>query len=267
MDTWPIGIFDSGVGGLGIFHSITQVLPHQDIVYVADNNSFPFGIKTQEQMHEITKKIVAYLINEHNVKMIVVACNTATVSSIDFLRATFSVPFVGVVPVVKPACEKTKTGKVAIMSTPLTATSPYINNLIQKFAHETHVMSIGCPGLADMVEAGMVGSTTMAVHLRSLIEPAVKVGADVIGLCSTHYPFIKEQLQTIVGPGILILDSNEPVARQTKKIFNEIAAEVSVENKKPRYQFFVTKDAQKFASVAQQLLGGHIVERVQEVVL
>ncbi len=253
----PIGMFDSGVGGLGIFQSITRLLPNEDIVYVAGNKYMPFGQKTTEQIQQISEKIVQFLIDKHDVKLVVIACNTATVASIDYLRSKFSIPFVGVVPVVKPACEQTKTGCVAILSTPLTASGNYIQDLINKFAHGAQVLSIGCPGLADLVEAGKINTPEMEILLRTLIAPAIDNNADVIGLCSTHYPFVRAQLQSIVGPSVTILDSNDPVARQVKRVLLQNAL-VDI----PNYQFYATKDAKQFQFIARRLIGD-IVANVQ----
>lgn len=250
-----IGIFDSGVGGLGVFRSITRLLPNEDIVYVAGNQYMPFGEKTIEQVQEISEKIVHFLINTHNVNLVVVACNTATVASIAYLRSRFSIPFVGVVPVVKPACEQTKTGCVAIMSTPLTASGSYIEALIRKFGYGVKVLSIGCPGLADLVEAGKIETPEMDTLLRNLVASALESKADVIGLCSTHYPFIREQLQQIVGPSVIILDSNDPVARQVQRVLAAISDGASSCSRHQQYKFYATKDAEKFKVVAEKLIG------------
>jgi glutamate racemase len=195
--------------------------------------------------------------------MVVIACNTATVASIAYLRTRFSIPFVGVVPVVKPACKQTKTGCVAILSTPLTADGSYINDLIQKFGRGVKVLSIGCPGLADLVEAGKVETPEMEALLCNLVAPAMKHNADIIGLCSTHYPFIRDQLQKIVGQSVVILDSNEPVARQVKRVVATLPQSDTTAGRQAQYQFYATADAEKFKAVAQQLVGNTVVCDVQ----
>lgn len=263
----PIGIFDSGVGGLGVTKAIVQLLPNEDIVYVADNKNMPFGQKTDEQLLGITEKIAAYLVNEHNVKLVVIACNTATVSSIAYLRSRFSVPFVGVVPVVKPACEQTKTKCVAILSTPVTAGSMYIQDLIGKFGQGVQVLNIGCPGLADLVEAGQVGTDEMETYLKKLIALVLEKNADVIGLCSTHYPFVRDQLQKIVGTQVTILDSNVPVANQVKRVLEKMPGGIADKNHQARYRFFVTKQPDDFKRVAQKLVGADLVANVTPISL
>jgi len=186
MERSAIGMFDSGIGGLGVFLDVTRLLPHESIVYVAGNKYFPFGEKTPERLQKISENIVNFLIKQHNVKMVVIACNTASVSSLAYLRSKFTIPFIGVVPVVKPACELTKTGCVAILSTPVTAGSAYIQELIKKFGHGIRVLSIGCPGLVDIIEAGRVEALELDVLLRELVVPILEQKADIVGLCCTH---------------------------------------------------------------------------------
>ena len=263
----PIGIFDSGVGGLGVTWAIASLLPHENLVYLADNKSFPFGPKTEEQLHVICERSIAYLIERHHVKIVVVACNTATVSSLAYVRSKFSIPFVGVVPVVKPACEQTKTGCVAILSTPGTAGSAYIQDLIEKFGQGSQVLSISCPGLADMVEKGLVGTAEMEIYLQSILGPLLEKHIDVIGLSCTHYPFLRDQIQAIVGPGVTILDSNVPVARQVKRVLETMPDGLAIERRTPSYHFYVTKEPEKFKSIAQQLVGDALVQDVELVVL
>lgn len=260
----PIGIFDSGVGGLGIMQTVAYLLPNEDIVYVADNKNLPFGEKTSEQLELITEKIVSYLVKEHNVKLVVAACNTATVATIASLRAKFAIPFVGVVPVIKPMCEQTKTKCVALLSTPMTTNSPYIQDLIEKFSNGVQVLKIGCPGLADKIDAGLVGTSDMDEYLKKLLAPVQEHPIDMIGLGCTQYPFVRDQIQHIVGPSVTILDSNVPVARQVKRVLEMMPTQ---ELHKPRYRFYVTKDPETFEAVAKQLIGADIVKQVEFVVL
>lgn len=261
-----IGIFDSGVGGLGIFRAITNLLPGESLVYLAGNKYFPFGEKTPQELQMISEKIVAYLIERHNVKMVVIACNTATVSSLAYLRSKFTIPFVGVVPVVKPACQLTKTGCVALLSTPATAQSNYMQELIQQFGQGKQVLSVGCHGLVDFIEAGKVGSPELDAVLKALVEPILAKNADIIGLSCTHYPFVREQLQKIVGPEVTILDSNGPVAQQVFRVLSQQLGGLVERGIEPRHHFYATKEPELFASVANSLIGD-IVHDVQLAVL
>jgi len=253
----PIGFFDSGVGGLGIFQQTTKKLPHHDFVYIADNANLPFGEKSTEQLHQITEKIVRFLIEKHNVQMVVAACNTGTVSSIDYLRERFSIPFVGTVPVVKPTCEQSKNKRVAILSTLATSQSDYLKKLIKQYAQDTNhvdVLVIPCPGLADIIDTGNLDSPEITELLKRFLAPAIAHNVDVIGLGCTQYPFVRKQIEKLIPPNILILDSNEPVARQAERIIMQQVPDINPEYK-PIYTFYATKNAPEFCRVAQKLIG------------
>ncbi|KKQ12185.1 MAG: Glutamate racemase [candidate division TM6 bacterium GW2011_GWF2_36_6] len=251
----PIGVFDSGVGGLSIVSALAQALPAEDFVYVAANKYMPFGQKTAEEIQAISEKIVHFLIKQHNVKLVVIACNTATVTSIDYLRKRFSMPFVGVVPVVKPACALTKSRCVAILSTPLTSSGEYIKSLIATFGKDINVLNIACPGLADLVEMGKGDSLEVETLLQELVLPAQEQGADVYGLCSTHYSFVREPLQKITGSGVCILDAIIPVTHRVMRVLSD-SQEVSTSDKKvATCTFYATTQSATFQAVGQELIG------------
>ncbi|MFH1254199.1 MAG: glutamate racemase [bacterium] len=257
----PIGIFDSGVGGLGIFKVIAQQLPEQDIIYFADNNNLPFGQKTTAQLQQITSKILDHLISTHNIKIAVVACNTASVSSLSYLREKYSLPIVGAVPVVKPACELSKNKKVAILATLHTTNSEYQKTLITQYGSGIEVLSIACPDLVDLVEAGLFDDLHTQEKLREYLSPAVALGVDVVGLACTHYPFLRAQIQRLLPEGVIIVDSNDAVARQVVKVQSKILAgsaldqKIGFPEKLAKYSFYVTKEPEKFQAVARKLLG------------
>ena len=141
MDNRPIGVFDSGVGGLSIWRAMRRMLPQESLIFFADSGHVPYGEKSTAELHDLTGRIARFLI-ERDVKMIVVACNTATVHAIGYLRETFpEIPFVGVVPVVKTLARRTRTGTIAVLSTPATAQSPYLAGLIEEFAPDKNVIN------------------------------------------------------------------------------------------------------------------------------
>jgi glutamate racemase len=215
-----IGVLDSGVGGLSIFRALIKSLPDVPVVYLADNKNFPFGQKPVEQVQELTRKMSSFLIKNYNVSLVVIACNTSTVASISFLREHFTVPFVGVVPVVKPACEQSKTKRVAILSTQLTANSVYQKDLINKYSNGAEVFSVGCSDLVDFVEKGELESQDLYKALKFYIDPLLVKNVDVIALGCTHFVFLREQIKKIVPSNVKILDSTEPVVAQTKRVYS-----------------------------------------------
>jgi len=262
MDNRPIGLFDSGVGGLSIWRAIRKLLPQESMLFLADSGHVPYGEKTAPEIRDLATRITRFLL-EREAKMVVVACNTATVHAIGHLRETFpGVPFVGVVPVVKTLARRTRNGTIAVLSTPATSSSPYLAGLIEEFASDKRVINVGCDGLEDMVEKGALrGRATLALLERHL-EPVVKSGADVVGLGCTHYPFLRRRIKSILGPRVQVFDPSRPVARRVRQLLRE--ADALASGGSPRYEWFTTGDPQVFARVATKLLRFPVrqVERV-----
>ena len=262
----PIGIFDSGVGGLGICKLVAQCLPHHDIVYFADNANLPFGQKAPEQLNHISEKIVQFLIDQHDVQAVVIACNTATVTSIAHLRERFTIPIIGAVPVVKPACQQTKTKRVALLVTAATAGSAYLKDLINQHADGADVLVVPCPGLVEHVEAGDFNSPALLALLETFLVPVRAHQADVVGLGCTHYPFLRDQIAALLPPDVMLLDSNEPVAKQVERVMRGLPQPEAMSQHTPTYVFYATKDAAHLCRVARTLIGS-MVERCNEVKL
>jgi glutamate racemase len=260
-----IGVIDSGVGGLGIFKLLVQQLPQHNFVYLADNKNMPFGSRTPEQLHIIAQNMLTFLQNEHDIDMLVVACNTLSVTALDFMRQNFpDLPIVGVVPVVKPACERSVAKNIAILATPITAASSYLKDLIATYAHDVRVQVIACHDLARMIEDGKVDAPDTLKKLETYLQPALKAGVDVIGLASTHYPFVRHHIVHMVPNSITILDSNEAVARRVidlvqKHQFDPVVARF--------VRVYVTHEPDSFKRISQQLVGADIVTDVARAVV
>jgi len=216
MDNRPIGIFDSGIGGLTVLQEIISLLPSESTIYVADQAYFPYGEKTNKEIQKRTEKICQFLI-KNKVKLIVVACNTATVAAIDFLRKKFSLPFVGLEPAIKPAAKMTKTGIIGVLVTRRTAKSRRQRKLIEGFAQGKKVVTVDGSELTPLIEAGQ----EVRLVLEKLLLPLKKLRVDVLVLGSTHYPFLKKQIQAIMGPRVKIIDSGKAVAKQVKRVLKE----------------------------------------------
>ena len=257
MDTRPIGIFDSGSGGLSIWRSIISLLPHESTIYIGDHASIPYSTKTEKFIKKRVVMSIQFLLSKQ-VKMIVIACNTATVSGIEYFRKIFpDVPIVGVVPVVKTAASQSKVKKFGILSTELTAKSPYQQHLIASFASDCEVFSVGNTELVRMIENGQKDSRQMTELLETMLHPLIEKKIDVLVLGCTHFPFVRMAIQSIIGSNVLILDSGEAVGRHVKYILEH--EEIQASTKIPTYQFFTTGDAQKVSEVASHLLESPIV--------
>ncbi len=241
-----IGIYDSGVGGLGIFKKIRSILPKESITYFADSAYFPFGDRTPEEVRKIALHGLQQLAKTCD--LIVIACNTASVSDIDYFRANIQVPLIAVVPVIKTAAHITDTKHIALLATTATANSAYTDELITQFAQGITVSKIGCPGLADAVEYGEFEKQS------SMIEAALKNlgNIDVIVLGCTHYTLIKGLIQNIAGPDVKVIDSNTAVARHALRILRKAKLERPSET--PEYVFISSKDSETFAARAQRIL-------------
>lgn len=252
MDNRPIGVFDSGIGGLSILRELYRELPNENFVFFADQHNVPYGEKTKEELVTLTSRIVKFLA-EQNVKMVVVACNTATCYSVDELRAANTMPIVGVVPAIKPAAERTKTGSIALIATPATAQSPYVTDLIKQYAPNINVLRVGCFGLENAVETGDLDSANTFEVLNKYVLPLKEKNIDKLVLGCTHYPFLKAQITSILGPSVELIDSGEGVAKNVANIIHEKNLENSEGDRTTA--FFTNKDAADFSRVATKLLG------------
>lgn len=225
--TAPIGIFDSGLGGLSVLRHVRSQLPHEDLLYVADGGFAPYGGRPEVEIVERTLAIAAFL-RAQQAKAIVVACNTATTAAIAALReACPGLPVVGVEPGLKPAAAHTRSGVVGLLATAATAASARVGALQVALAAQTgvRIVSQGCPGLADQVEKGELHSRATARLLRGYLAPLLEAGADVLVLGCTHYPFLSPLITEVCAdlgkPDIVVLETGAPVARQLQRVLQE----------------------------------------------
>ena len=219
MQKAPIGLFDSGVGGISVANAVRRALPAENLIYVADSGYAPYGNKTPEQIHQRARHIVEFLQNQ-GVKLIVVACNTATLSCIQQLRNEYNMPFVGVEPGIKPALMASKTGRVGVLATQLTIQSKQYHDLIQRVAANRDVYSQACNGLADQIELGEFDSPTTRSLLQTYVQPLLDAGVDQIALGCTHYGFVSDVLEQLIAGRASLVDTDDAIARQTKAILD-----------------------------------------------
>jgi glutamate racemase len=251
--TAPIGIFDSGVGGLSIVYELRSALPAEDIVYFADCAYCPYGTRHPEEISDRCHFIAAMLL-ALGVKLMVVACNTACAIALPALRERFAVPIIGLEPAVKPAARLTRTGRIAVLATPRTIASERLDRLIREHAAGICVERIAAPGLVELVEAGTVSGEDVLTTLRPLVEPLVARGADVIVLGCTHYPFLRAAIAHIAGPAVQIVDSGPAIARRVRDVLGErdLAAPAA---HRGSLRMLTSGDPAWVSRIAQQLLG------------
>ena len=209
----PIGVFDSGVGGLSVLQEIHRLLPNENLIYVADSAHAPYGDKPKDFILARSRAIFEFF-QARQVKAIVVACNTATAAAVKELRTLYSLPMVAMEPAVKPAAEQTKTGVIGVLATSRTINSNNFQILFARFADQALIIPQACPGLVDQVEQGdLTGAKTRAL-VSQYVQPLLAQGADILVLGCTHYPFLKPIIQEIFGPSIKIIDSGAAIAKR-----------------------------------------------------
>ena len=223
----PIGVFDSGIGGLSVLRHIRAYLPKEDLLYFADSGYAPYGGRSEDEIVARTLVIAAFLM-QHRVKALVVACNTATAAAIKALREHYpALPVVGVEPGLKPAAALTQSGTVGVLATERTLSSARFNLLREQISAATKVRFLPqpCIGLADQVEKGELHSATTATLVRRYVEPLLEQGADTLVLGCTHYPFVRPLIEEIAAritaQPIGIVDTGEPIARQLVRLLTE----------------------------------------------
>lgn len=250
----PIGIFDSGAGGLSVWREIVRELPHEDTLYVADQVHMPYGPRTEQELRRFCTAITRYLVGQ-GCKAIVVACNTASAAALKHLRETFpSVPSIGMEPAVKPAAAATRSGVVGIMATPATFQGRLFQATVGRHAGSIQLINQVCDGLAGQVERGELGTPATEAMLRGYLEPMLSAGADTVVLACTHYPFVIELIRRIVGPDVQVIDPAPAIARHVRRTLDEHAL-LSPREAAGTHRFCSTGTAEGFASLLHRLLG------------
>lgn len=212
----PIGVFDSGVGGLSIASCIHQTMPNESMIYLADSKFAPYGELSIGQITDRVNYIADFFL-ARQCKAIVVACNTATVNAIDQLRRRINMPVIGVEPAIKPAAMASKSGQIGILVTRATAKNTRFLTLVDKYKNGTQVHIQPCPRLVELIERGQLVSPELTHLLEQYLTPLLNHGIDHLVLGCTHYPFIANQIKSIVGNDIALMETAEPVTQQLKR--------------------------------------------------
>ena len=250
----PIGIFDSGVGGLSVLRAIQQLLPHENLLYVGDQVHIPYGPRPKAKIREFAFEITSFLLKQ-GAKLIVVACNTASAAALVELRQNFpQMPFVGMEPAVKPAAETTHTGKVGVLATPTTFSGDLYASVVERFAKNVEIFQDTCPGLVESIETGDIQGNEPRQILEKALHPMLTEGIDTIVMGCTHYPFVIPLIQTITGPEVRIIDPAPAIARQTQRLLERYQI-LNPQQETGCLQYFTSDDAQKFTALLPVLLG------------
>jgi glutamate racemase len=264
-----IGVFDSGVGGLSVLRAIIDLIPDQGIVYLADQAHVPYGSRSLGQVRHFSEEITQHLL-DLGVKLIVVACNTASAAALYHLRYTFpQISFVGMEPAIKPAAEYSHTRVVGVLATPATFQGVLYASVVERFASDVTIHTHTCPGLVENIEDGNLTGLETRNILEDALIPMVSNDVDTIVLGCTHYPFVIPLIQQIVGPEIMVIDPAPAIARQVSRVLNlndnRITQQdaVSQEPSSNNITFLTTGDPQRFQKQLAILL--HRSDRVNQI--
>lgn len=217
----PIGVVDSGVGGISVLKELIKLMPNENYLYFGDNKNAPYGIKTAEEVRAIMMKNAQYMMSK-GIKALVVACNTATGASIKALRERYpNFPIIGIEPAIKPSARYHEHSNVLVMATPLTLKQEKFHDLVDKFALEANIVPLPCPGLMELVEAGEISGQKLDSYLNELFKPFKDKKIDSVVLGCTHYPHIKNAVSKVLGDHVMIFDGGEGTARETQRRLDE----------------------------------------------
>lgn len=255
----PIGVMDSGVGGISVLKHIHALLPNEQLLYFADSLHAPYGSKTSAEIQARCFEVADFLIS-NQVKALVVACNTATAAAIDVMRARYSIPIIGMEPAVKPAAAATRNGIIGVLATVGTLKSAQFAALLESYGRNVEVVTQGCVGLVECIERGELETAHTEELIRRYCAPLLAEGADTIVLGCTHYPFLRPLIEKQVGADVVLIDTGAAVARQLHKRLDALGLLASIkavenETQANQVQFWTNSKSPQAVSVIHQLWG------------
>jgi len=252
----PIGIFDSGFGGLTVARAVMDLLPSEDVVYFGDTARYPYGPKPLDEVREFAFQIAEYLINEHDVKLLVVACNTAAAAALDELSTEVPVPIIGVIaPGTQAAIDVSEIGQIAVIGTVGTINSGAYERAFSDLSNgEIQPLTLACPGFVEFVEKGESSGEQLQVLAERLLAPIVSANVDTLLLGCTHYPYLARAIGQVVGSNVVLVSSADETAFEVLRQLNEIDL-LAKKEKEGKRVFISAGDVSWFAEVGQRLFG------------
>jgi glutamate racemase len=261
--TAPIGVFDSGVGGLSVLRALREQMPEENVLYFGDQGHIPYGPRPMEQIRDFSEAITNFLL-ERGAKIIVVACNTASAAALKHLRGRFpDVSFVGMEPAVKPAAEHTQTGKVGVLATPATFQGALYASVVERFANGVELFQSTCNGLVQEIERGNLDGEETRKILEEALLPMMEKNIDTVVLGCTHYPFVIPLIERIVGENVRVIDPAPSVAKQVRRLL-EAGGGKNPSMERGNVRFFTSGDPALLLSMLPVLLGEDgVIEKVE----
>lgn len=254
MNNNPIGVYDSGFGGLSVWRELHRALPRESLIYLGDGKNCPYGTKSEEQIRELAERAVGDLV-ERGCKMVVVACNTATAAAIEYLRDRFShLPIVGLEPAVKPACAMTRSKVVGVIATERSLVGRKFLSTLERYGEGVEVLKVVGEGFVEAVEADAEQEPRTEELVRRVVEPIIERGADVIVLGCTHYPFLGDVIRRVVGDReVAVIDSGEAVEKRVESLLDKFSLRCAEDNV-PRLEFLSYADEEYRARLERKAL-------------
>jgi glutamate racemase len=256
-DPRPIGVFDSGVGGLTVARAIFDLLPHERVLYLGDNGRFPYGPRPLEEIRRFALEIAGYLV-DRDVKMLVVACNSVEVAAIADVAGAHGVPVVGVVdPGARAAVHATRNRRIGLIGTVATVDSGAYGRAIAATGADVELFAAACPVFVEHVEAGDTASDGLLEAARGYLEPLVREGVDTLILGCTHYPMLSGLIQYVMGEDVVLVSSADETAKDVYAVLRE-GSLLREEAYEPAHVFLTTGDPERFRQIAHHFLGPEI---------
>jgi glutamate racemase len=250
----PIGVFDSGVGGLSVLRAMRELMPEEPVIYFGDQGHVPYGPRPMQQVRDFSEAITRFLLDQ-GAKLIVVACNTASAAALHYLRDRFpEVSFVGMEPAVKPAAEHTQSGLVGVLATPATFQGALYASVLERFANGVQVFQHACPGLVSQIEMGNLDGDEPRAILVNALRPMLDRGIDTVVLGCTHYPFVIPLIEQLVGENVRVIDPAPAVAKQAKRLLDASGMKIP-SGALADVHFYTSGDAHSLSSLLPKLLG------------
>lgn len=252
-DNRPIGVLDSGLGGISVLRELVKLMPGEDFIYYGDSANAPYGTRIPEEVIDLTKKDVEFLL-EWGAKAIVVACNTATSVAIKELRATYEevLPVIGIEPALKPAVKAKEHSKVVVMATPMTLSQTKFNSMMHIYEDDANIIKMPCPGLVEYIESGVLEGPVLDAYLEKQFAPYDKAEIDAVVLGCTHYPLIREVIQKHL-PGVFVYDGGFGTAKQTKRRLAERGL-LSDRESGGKVEIFNSRNTEEILELSRRLL-------------
>ncbi|MFA4967331.1 MAG: glutamate racemase [Candidatus Margulisiibacteriota bacterium] len=250
----PVGIFDSGVGGLTVLTEFTKKLPDEDVIYFADTAHVPYGSRPPEEILEINKKILDYFISR-GVKMVIMACGTSSAIAYPVLKDKYNIPIIAMIePGARAALQATRNKKIGVIATLGTVNSGAFQNKIKEFDKEAKVFAEACPLFVPLIEGGFIEADETKKLARQYLKPLLKEGIDTLVLGCTHYPHLRSMIGEIAGSGVTLVDPASQAAHDAKKILSDRAM-LNSKGAKPKYEYISTSSPLQFQDLGSRLLG------------